>query len=723
MSYEDIAEALGSPDPEERRLAAGRLAEAGSGSVGLVLRALRDSDWRVREEARQVARFRAPDPELLEALVEAVSAPEELGVESVGMRNAAVDALGAFGEGAVTALGARLEGLDADGRKLAVEALSATAHPSALAVLRSLLDDEDANVRAAALEAVANLGSVSVDEAIAVLQACLEDTDQFVQLIALNGLNQLGACLPWPRVEPLFRFRVLRRAALEAAGRSGAPQAAAVLVEHMSAQRSLGPEFFATLRAMASLSQRGVAGRAALAERLAHLSGEPRQRLLDLAMADAEDLVHRRCAVSLLGLLGGEDAARVAVAALGDDRVLEEAEVAVCELGEAATAVLARAVQTCEGSERAAALELLGRVAADLGEVARRDAVRVIQGRLSDPSLEVVRSALDVLGDIGDSGCLGPVGALLAEGTDGQVHRAAEAALAALALRWPREAFDLLADPALDEYAALVVVAALGQLAPRPGHAPLNVQQCVDRLCQGLSSTRGAARRVAIEGLGAIGSATCVNEVAFALSDEETQVRLAAVQALGRLRAPDGAPVGLEQLLAILASGRDTELMARAAGALGNLGQSETIEALAPLARGADPRLAVAAVEAIAQLPMARRLDVLRPVLEHASPEVVKAALRALGEERDPRVLVHVGRCLDHDSWDVRRQAADVLGQLGGEPEVHVIRARLESEREPLVQEALQRALEALGALRRTPTPRPGMAPSGSPKAGSHRPR
>lgn len=720
---QEIAEALASPDPEERRLAAGRLVEAGSGSVALVLQALRDSDWRVREEARQVARFRAPDPELLAALVDAVSAPEELGVESVGMRNAAVDALGAFGEAAVRALEERIDGLDADGRKLAVEALSATAHPSALGVLRALLEDEDANVRAAALEAVANLGSVSVDEAIAVLQACLEDQDQFVQLIALNGLNQLGACLPWPRVEPLFRHRILRRAALEAAGRSGAPQAAAVLVEHMSGQRTSNPEFFATLRAMANLAQRGAAGREALAERLARLAPEPRQRLLDLALAAGEDVVHRRCAVSLLGLLGGEDAARVAVAALGDDRVLEEAEVAVCELGEAATTVLARAVQTCEGTERAAALELLGRVAADLGEAARREAVQVIEERLTDPSLEVVRAALDVLGDMGDAGCILPVCGLLAEGTDALVHRAAEAALAALTLRWPEAAFAATREPNVSEYALLVIVGGLGQHAQRSGSGPLTVEQCVARLCQGLSSTRAATRRVAIEGLAALGDASCVNEVAFAVSDEEPEVRLAAVQALGRLRSPDGTPVGLEQLLAILASGRDTELMARAAGALGNLGQTETIEALAPLARGADPRLAVAAIEAIAQLPVVRRLDVLRPVLEHSSAEVVKAALRALGDERDPRVLVHVGRCLDHDSWDVRRQAADVLGQLGGEPEVHLIRARLESEREPLVQEALQRALEVLGAMRRTPTPGPGASSTGAPKAGSHRPR
>lgn len=716
MTHDEIAEALCSPDPEERRVAAGRLVDAGAGSVDLILRALRDEDWRVREEAREVARFRAPDPELLDALVAVMSVPEDMNVESVGLRNAAVDALGAFGEPAVAALAEQLPSLDADGRKLAVEALAATAHPSALGVLRSLLNDLDSNVRAAALEAVANLGSVSVDEAIGVLESCLDDTDQFVRLIALNGLNQLGASLPWGRIESLVRHTVLRRAALEAAGRSGTPQAAEVLADHMSAQRVSGPEFFVALRAMASLAQRGAEGREALAQRLKHLPAEPRRRLLQLASAENEDLIHRRCAVSLLGLLGGEDAARVAVAALADDRVLEEAEVAVCDLGEAATVVLARSVRLSEGSERAAAVELLGRVAADLGEAARQEAVRVIQASLNDGSQEVVRAALEVLGDMGDASCLHAVCGMFTEGGEPVLLRIAEMALKSLALRWPEEARAVSDAPDTDAYAALVLVGALGQLARQGAdRAALSAEQCARRLCQELSHTCARVRRVALEGLAAVGDASCVKEVAFALTDEEPAVRVAAVQALGQLRAPDGTAVGLEHLLAILESGRDPDLMATAAEALGDLGQLETLEALAPLARGDDARLAVAAVEAIAHMPLLRRLDVLLPVLEHPSSEVVKAALRAIGTERDPRVLVHVGRFLDHESWDVRRQAADMLGKLGGESDVQLLRVKLESEREPLVREALQRALEELGALRRTPLP-----PS---TVGSFRPR
>ena len=138
------------------------------------------------------------------------------------------------------------------------------------------------------------------------------------------------------------------------------------------------------------------------------------------------------------------------------------------------------------------------------------------------------------------------------------------------------------------------------------------------------------------------------------------------------------------------------------------------MEALSHLVSGTDARVAVAAVEAIALVPGVRRLDALLPGLEHPSAEVVKATLRAIAGEREPRVLIHVGRFLDHEAWDIRRQAADVLGRLGGEAEIQLLRAKLDTEREPLVRDALERALEELGALRRTPMP---------PQPGSYRTR
>src|SRR6185369_5471265 len=109
----------------------------------------------------------------------------------------------------------------------------------------------------------------------------------------------------------------------------------------------------------------------------------------------------------------------------------------------------------------------------------------------------------------------------------------------------------------------------------------------------------------------------------------------------------------------------------------------------------------------LAAFPEARRIEALLDGLSHPASEVVKAAVRALGESSDGRVLVHLAVSLEHEAWDVRRLAADVLarhGDAAGAP----LRARLSVEEDPLVREAIGRALESMVGVHRSPVPTRG---------------
>jgi len=75
---------------------------------------------------------------------------------------------------------------------------------------------------------------------------------------------------------------------------------------------------------------------------------------------------------------------------------------------------------------------------------------------------------------------------------------------------------------------------------------------------------------------------------------------------------------------------------------------------------------------------------------------------------------VHLGVCLDHAAWDVRRLAADLLGRSPTETALGLLRARLSIEDNPLVCEALERALDASGTRR---TPAPGRSGSMPPRS------
>ncbi|HKQ69268.1 MAG TPA: HEAT repeat domain-containing protein, partial [Polyangiaceae bacterium] len=228
----EIDRDLGSPDPEVRRRATSAIPEVPSDrGVDLVVRALGDADWRVRKEATQIALLLGPTESLLRKMVSQLFPGE-----NVGLRNAVVETLAQFGRAAVPSVVSVIARLDADGKKLAAEILGRAQDPDAMTALQRLLADDDPNVRTAAIEAIGDLGGLAVDAASRILREALGTGDVHIQLAALEGLNRLGVVVPWEKLRPLVGDRILRRAALSAASRTGSSEAADALA------RALGEE-------------------------------------------------------------------------------------------------------------------------------------------------------------------------------------------------------------------------------------------------------------------------------------------------------------------------------------------------------------------------------------------------------------------------------------------------------------------------------------------------
>jgi HEAT repeat protein len=697
----DIQRGLGSADPEERRRATALLSEQKiESAIPLLLRALGDEDWRVRKEATVAAAAMAPSAELLKALVGVL-----LPGDNVGLRNAAVEALAAHGGAAVEPIGSALPSLDADGRKLAAEALGRSGSVVALSPLRTLLPDSDSNVRAAAVESIAALGAMCLDAAMPVLEGCLDSDDRFVRLTALDGLNELGVVLRWERLEPLLADPVLERAALLAVGRSAHEKAADALARALD--RGRGAVWLGALTAFVDYVRASERTRAAARTALQSLGSAARERLL--GHAKSEDGEMRRIALVVAGALGGEQAATVAADALADDRVAAEAEEALTMIGPAALSTLVGRSRAGAPAQRAVCIELLGRLAQP---AAPAEVIDALETALESEAPEVVRAALEALALVGGERSLGAAARRLGADEPAAVRKTAVMALSAVALRHPNAARELARAARPDRPDALAVAAIVGALgAPVRGA----MEDDVAFLSAALASESSLVRRAALDALAALGSPLGVEAVAFALTDEERDVQVAAVRALGRLRNPDGSAAGITQLLELVGRSEDEELVAAAIRALGDAGDPRALGVLRPMARTAEPIAAVAAVEAIGRLMDPRRVDSLTQALAHTDAEVVKAALRALSGERDARVATHVGACLDHQAWDVRRLAADLLASIGGETALELLRAKLGSELEPLVKDAVQRALvdiEGGSAVRRTqPPPRPGSWP------------
>jgi HEAT repeat protein len=213
------------------------------------------------------------------------------------------------------------------------------------------------------------------------------------------------------------------------------------------------------------------------------------------------------------------------------------------------------------------------------------------------------------------------------------------------------------------------------------------------RLSAALSADDPPTRIAAIEAFVDVGGSRAAEQVCLALADEDLDVQAAAAHALGELRDDDGNPVGVEELLLTLQSAEPT-VVAAAARALANTGETRAIEPLRELLREGSPGVALAAIEGLRALADPVLGDLLVEALGHPDEEVVKEVLSAIAESRGGRTVSRLSVGLSHPAWDVRRHAAQLLAAHGGAEARAALEARWETEDDELVRQALSRALE-----------------------------
>lgn len=688
----EIQAALAAGDPELRRRGVQGIPEVATlDQPRLLLAALGDEDWRVRKEAVAIALELGPSEALITTLVGAF-APGE----NVGLRNAVVEALAAFGSPAIDALSLALDSLDADGRKLAAEALGRAHDASALPALEKLASDADPNVRVAAIDHLAELGAVAREGATRVLLEALGDDDVHVRLATLAGLSRLKATVPWELLEALTGHPMLRASALALSARSGDHRAALALSLALDDERR---SVFAV--AVAGLTELVLAGELllpALRERLSSIGARARERLVEAAWSCEDDEAHR-AALVLAALAGEERAIDPTLDAFLGERASREAEAALRIFGPRALPRILDRIGEGRDEARASLVSLIVSIVPSEGDEA---VSRALRKAIHDESPSVAGPALIALATLGGASDLATTASLVSS-PNPRVAVAAEAALASLAARHPEAARSWVRDAISHEGSHLAAAVALGAMPPGPHD---HLEDDIAFLGRVLGGSDPRARRAAAIALGELGSPLGLDLVLEALRDDSTHVRLAAVAALGELRTREGRPLASAKL-AELAGEDDADIVVAALRALGNTGDPSVVPVLVPLVRSPSPAIAVAAVSALGRLDTSSGLPALLEASRGSEAEVVKAALLAL--EGDPRALDCFGAALDHEAWDVRTLAADGLTLFDPAAAEDLLQRRLVRETEPVVREAIDRALEVVGSrlVRRSMPPFP----------------
>ena len=317
----------------------------------------------------------------------------------------------------------------------------------------------------------------------------------------------------------------------------------------------------------------------------------------------------------------------------------------------------------------------LGRL---LDEEGGRRRARLFAAHLDSADLVVATAAAGALARFGDESVVPRLLELAAAASE-RVRRAAGHSLSQIGMRRPEmvraalHGIDIESDRGVE-------LMRVYQVVGRPEDVPT--------LAAALSSPLPALRRAVLGAIAAIAGPSAVPTISLAMTDENTEVRMAAVAALSRI-----GPAAAETIVSALRTA-DPTLRPALVRALGRVGHPEAPTILRGLARES-AEMAMASVEAFQSLgldPGAVRGE----LLAHRETEVVKKALIFLGAAVTDAELIAL---LGAEAWDVRLAAVEHLSRREGDTGsiTDALRAALAGEEDDLVHASIERALAARG--------------------------
>jgi len=731
----------------------------GERAVSELTRKLGEQDWRARQAA--VRELSSTGPAIVDALVETLREQHH----NFNVLSSVLDLLTTAEIDIVEPIIAFLGEDDVDLRIQAALILGERRDRRAIPALIRALDDPDANVRFHAVEA---LGTLRAAEAAERLLTVAAGGDFFQAFPAVHALSQIGDPSVAPKLVPLLKNEWLRAVVTEALGELGDELVVVPLVQvlnepgcpaetcadalsgvweryercygagdhivqivrrHMSpagtqnlldAAQHAGTERLrgiarvmgwlsglAVQRALTRLlGQRSV--RAQAVEALVRYGGGVVDLLID--QLAAEDLEIRQAAVVALGRIGDRKATRALVAALADPELQLPVAGALARLGDQdAFEALLGLLDHADTAVRQAAI-------AALNSIGHPDMPARVGLLLDDPNPVVRESAVKIAGYFGYAGCAERVIACARDANE-TVRRATvehlplfdhPAAVPALLHALEFDTAPVRAAAA----AALARVESADTVAPRM--KALNDQDAWVRYyaLRSIGGVRNeeiaaAARRLighdpapqvrlaAIDVLGRLDAADAVSVLQPLLRSDQDDIVRAAIRALGHTTDSRAAAVladvlrsadpshRLEAVVAIGARGgteapdtlqwaaaadSDDSVATAAISALGHAGSREGTDGAAATAAlislTAEPARREASMAALSALPV-RRLGEVAKGLRHPSPDVRRAVIQALSRMKNPEASYLVERALEDETAAVRATAAAELRRLG----------------------------------------------------------
>jgi HEAT repeat protein len=673
VTSDRLDQAFHSADPDVRRQAVHGMSLRPQGTpLTQILDALSDTDWRVRREAISLAAQTREKDALIDALLIRV-----VETDNIGLRNAAIEVLGMVAQGNAEKFASACEAAGEGVRKFLVEAMGKTRDPQMIDQLESLVRGSDANVAAAAVEALVCIGGARAES---LLREHLPTPHLFLRISIVEGLTRLGTRVPWEELKPAVDDAIVRRISAELLGRTGEPEALEFLLE-LAADASPQTSS-AALRAIAELAEEAEAHRAELIERLS-ASNESFRHAIHEALLHG-DTATRQGAAYLAVLCRDESSLEAVLQAVADDVANAETVDALRSWG---PGLIEPLLMQHRGEPRVWAISL--ELAAELSyrhldsiSEGTRDRIRsLIERDLTDAPNAVRAAAAESLRWWGDPrDCRALVECL--SSSSHHVRAAATSALEALAKRVPILVEEALQRADLDGPGGADIAHVLSRL---------DSSGAVEMLKRGLHSGDPRTRRAVVQALAMANATDVAQLIGYAVADEDIDVQIAAVRTLGQMSTAEA-----NGPLSTALDSPFPPIRAEAALALGRRDASDAIPRIRDLLEDQEPVVIAAALDALAWLGDSEVAVSVERALAHSDDEVFQAGLRAAHTLPVRNAERLVGQGLQHSAWNVRMLAIKLLLDLDTEHTRKLLTKALASESDSMVRHAIESGLRGV---------------------------
>jgi HEAT repeat protein len=657
MERENLDKLLNDEDVEVRRNALERLrGKSGEGYIRMLLRAMEDMTWRVRNTAMDILLEEHPVDEFIDGLIHLLYIDD-----NAGARNSAIEALIRLNKKATPFLIEAFRTPNRDVRKFIIDVLGEYEDDRSLPLMLDALKDDDENVRATSIEHIGKIRESSVVEALIEI---LESDDIWTAYPAADALGRIGDKRAIPSLMKALDKKTLVGPAIKAISSIADPMTLDSLVPFLEdTSKTLQEE---AILGIARFYHKGISEEV-IAEAIKGRFGDKvLETLFEHIWSPKHDI--RISAILILGMMKEERALTPLLEISEDENFREDVRRALVFIGKGRPESLLGLFETDNIYQKRFLCEVAGIIASPVY-------YETLEKLLTDKDGHVRSFAAIAISQLGNLKAIEPLKKLLADPYE-DVQEAAVNSLYNL-----REGLtvagllDMLDEP--NPLQRKNVALLLGKIG---------ATEAVRALGFVLKDVQVSVRKSVIKAFSYLKTSDSIAFLILALTDEDPEIRVLAALSLGSLGGE-----GIFEALSLLLSDYDETVRVAVAKALGMLKDARAVKPLIKVLTDENGFVVTTAIESLGKIGGDEARDALLRMLLSEDHEFRRTAITALAsfDNVDEKLLPF----LKDDDWATRAAAVEVLGKKAQ----GIIRKELEKlldvEEDPIVKKAVEESL------------------------------